>query len=334
MTLKIHEIIDAHSHVAASNDQLAAFVQENNLRFIGICVSHMEGTAWRQQREDQYIGAQKSPNNIAWITAIDVPDYTNDWAERQIAILEEDIARGAIGCKLWKNIGMMLKKPDGSFLHLDDDIFEPVYNWLEQHKFPLMIHAAEPRPVWEDIPEDHPMYNYYRVNHPELYMFDKPDHPHFDDIMAARNNVMNKHPNLIVVGAHYGSQEADLDAMSKMFDTYPNYYVDTSGELRIALIVENDREAIRAFFDKYQDRIMFGTDIGDRPARPNPAEQEDIDNCKASFIDKLQQGLDYYQSDKTVQAKNRQCPGLALSPEICQKIFIDNALRLYPNLNW
>jgi hypothetical protein len=334
MTLTINNIIDAHCHVAATNDTLASFVKENNFRFIGICVSHMEGTAWRDQREHQFQGAQKSPENIAWITTIDVPDYTDDWAERQIAILEEDFARGAIGCKLWKNIGMMLTKPDGSFLHFDDPVFDPVYEYLVQQNKPLMIHAAEPKPVWEEILEGHPMYNFYRVNHTSLYMYDKPEHPHFDTIIAARDNVMEKHPDLTVIGAHYGSQELDIDAMSKTFDRFPNYYIDTSGELRIALIIEQDHDKIRTFFDTYQDRIMFGTDIGDRPAREQDCDQDDLQNCLSSFPEKLQLGLDFYQTDKIVQAKNRQCQGLNLSDKICQKLFIENAINVYPTLNW
>ena len=67
------------------------------------------------------------PNRFAWCTSFTLPDFVNPaWRDQAIASLDTDFANGAIACKVWKNFGMELRKPDGSFAMPDDPIFDPI----------------------------------------------------------------------------------------------------------------------------------------------------------------------------------------------------------------
>ncbi len=161
-------------------------------------------------------------------------------------------------------------------------------------------------------------------------MYGRTDRPHHSDIIAARDRVIERHPTLRIVGAHLGSLEYDVDQLAKRFDKYPNFAVDTAGRARIGDLGRQDRDKVRAFFIKYQDRIMFGTD---RSAygqlKMNPRELKD---SFAELTDALQLGWDYYAAEKTVITNDRPCRGLALPDEVLKKLFADNAKRWFPDL--
>ena len=74
------------------------------------------------------------------------------YADRVIAKLTGDLdERGAVAVKVWKAIGMMLRDPDGRYVHCDDDRFRPIYDFLEARRIPVILHLADPRAAWEPL---------------------------------------------------------------------------------------------------------------------------------------------------------------------------------------
>lgn len=77
-------------------------------------------------------------------------------------------------------------------------------------------------------------------------------------------NVLAAHPSLTVVAPHYGLSSKNLERIGGLLDTYPNLYIDTSfGHIDFVgqgfkTISDNVTE-FKAFFETYQDRILFGT---------------------------------------------------------------------------
>src|SRR5208283_2095124 len=103
-----------------------------------------------------------------------------------------------------------------------------------------------------------PSYGYYQ-QHPEWFMFLHPDHPSQQAILAARDRMLANNPMLRVVGCHLGSMELDVDEIARHFDRYPNFAVDTAG--RVVYFMVQSPEKVRAFLIKYQDRVLYGTDL-------------------------------------------------------------------------
>ena len=104
-------------------------------------------------------------------------------------------------------------------------------------------------------------------------MFNKPDFPSHEQLIAARDNVLAKHPTLRFIGAHLGSLEFDVDEVAARLARYPNFAVDISA--RLGDLAIQDSAKVRQFFLDYPDRILFGTDIVMRqpPSSMSPSEK-------------------------------------------------------------
>src|SRR3954466_3630812 len=114
----------------------------------------------------------------------------------------------------------------------------------------------------------------YFKEHPQYHMFLHPEYPSYEEVIAARDHLLEKNPKLRFVGAHLGSLEWDLDELAKRLDKFPNMAVDMAARIpHIQYLTQKDREKVRSFFDKYQDRIIYATD-SDLEPDSNPEEKK------------------------------------------------------------
>ena len=153
--------------------------------------------------------------------------------------------------------------------------------------------------------------------------------PSHAEIIAARDRVVARHPKLRCVGAHLGSLEYSVEEMAKRFDAFPNYVVDNSA--RTPDLAYLDRDSVRAFMDKYQDRILFGTDIVKRTPHSMLTDEERTSiliACRENYT----RTLKYFSTDEPVTYIGHEFKGLKLSETILKKFFTDNAQRWYPGL--
>ena len=252
-------IIDAHTHLAGDHPESLAMLEELDLKVLNICVSRDPAGQWRHQVERYRRLADAHPSRFAWCTTFDIPGFDDPaYADRVIRQLEADFAAGAVGCKVWKNVGMEIRKPDGQFLMIDEPVLEPIFAYLEQTNRTVMTHIAEPLACWQPLTPGNPHCAYY-TKHPEWHMFGRAGVPSHENLMAARDRVLARHPRLRVVGAHLGSLEYDVGQIALRLACYPNFAVDTSA--RLLDLAGQDRSKVREFFLAWQDRIIFGTDI-------------------------------------------------------------------------
>lgn len=255
--------IDAHVHFHGGQDG-AALLERLGIKALNISVADVtESIDWRHESRNVYGKlAATYPDHFAWITSFDLPDYSEPdavYADRVIAELEKDFANGAVACKAWKNIGMELKNRDGDYVMIDDPIFKPLFDYLERTGRSAVMHIGEPKACWLPLDPDSPHYGYYS-EHPQWHMYGRTDMPSHEQLIAARDHVVERHPDLPVIGAHYGSLEYDMAEVAARFERYPNFAIDTSGRLGDAAY--HDRETMRDFFTRYPDRILWGTDQG------------------------------------------------------------------------
>src|SRR5204863_1293726 len=180
------------------------------------------------------------------------------FSKRVICQLEADFAAGAVAVKIYKVMGMEMKSKAGKYVMADDPAFEPIYQDIAAHGKTLVAHLAEPDSCWQPPNKNSPDYSYYR-EHPEWYMYTKPDHPSKQAILQARDRLLEKNPKLRVVGAHLGSMEGSVDEIGRHLDRYPNFAVDTAA--RVVYFTLQPRDKVRQFLVDYQDRVLYATDL-------------------------------------------------------------------------
>jgi predicted TIM-barrel fold metal-dependent hydrolase len=322
-------MIDAHIHYGDNAPQLLTLLDDFNLKLLNICVAEDNHGGWRNQAETYARLTQSDPAHFAWCTSFDLPRFDDPgYIDTVIAGLEADFANGAIACKIWKNIGMEVRKADGSFFMVDDEYFDPIYEQMVAKGWPLLTHIAEPLECWLPLKEGSPHYGYYSRN-PEWHMYNKPGYPSHATLMAARDNVLAKHPRLRMIGAHLGSLEYDVDEVAARLDRYPNFAVDISA--RLSDLAIQDSAKVRDFFITYQDRILFGTDVvmQQAPSALPPAER---DKTLAALRQTYAMHIAYLENRGAVTVRTYASHGLALPPAVLDKIYVTNAQAWYPGL--
>lgn len=268
------------------------------------------------------------PDKFAFFGTFPVDSYGKPgFAESTIKRIDACMKAGASGIKIWKNIGMVLKNDSGRFVMVDDPAFDPVFNYLENNNIPVMGHLGEPRDCWLPLKEmrDSSNCRYYR-SHPQYHMFMHPECPTYEQQMSARDNLLRKHPGLKFTGAHIASLEWSVDEVAKRLDKFPNLTVDLSARMaHLQYQSVRDYDHVRNFMIKYQDRILYGTDVTIDPQNTNYAALSKMltDRWKSNWV--------YLATDSTQQIKNLSgdVKGLHLPKTVADKIFHTNANRFF-----
>ena len=318
--------IDVHVHVFKTDPAFQTMLEQLNLKLLDILV--MDDTEpYRKQLQPQVDDAlalvKSSHGHVALCTTFDPyrfdsPSFTAD-AIKQI---DRDFTQGAIAVKVWKNIGMEIKDRSGKYVMVDDEKFEPIYQDIGSHGKTLMAHQAEPNVAWGPPDPADPSWSYYQEN-PQWYVGDKPGFPSKQMILAARDQVLEKNPKLRMVGVHLGSMEKSLDEIGRHLDRYPNFAIDTAGRMDYMMLMP--REQLRNFLIKYQDRILYGTDLD---VLPTANVGETLEEWRSTYA----RDWEFLATGAPVKLEDKQVMGLNLPREVVEKIFRDNAKRWIPGL--
>jgi predicted TIM-barrel fold metal-dependent hydrolase len=330
-------IVDAHAHYGAPEGDVMGMLDELDIKVLNICVADADlnfpsgGTGrpgWRTQADHYCRLADAFPDRYAWCTTFDLPDFDNPrYADDVVARLERDFADGAIGCKIWKNIGMQVRSVEGEFVLLDDPILEPAIACIENSSKTLITHTGAGGCAWQPLDESNAHVDYYR-NHPEWYMAGRSSYPSRTDLIGSRDRILERHPNLRVVGAHLACLEDELEMLADRLDRYPNFAVDTSA--RFPDLIRGDSAKICEFFTKYQDQVLFGLDITGQRLPTMAADERR--RWLTSVRSQYQVQLDYIRTDRLINVDGVEVRGLNLSDDVVDKLLVTNAATWYPEL--
>lgn len=319
--------IDAHVHFSTTDARILGRAAEGNLKFITINVN--SATDVSLQHDTAVVLVRKFPRQIHYLAtfAFDTAAWNaGTWQQQTLAELEKYTAGGAVGVKLWKNIGMVERDRNGKFIMVSDARFDPVIALVEQKGLPLTCHLGEPKNCW--LPLDSMTVNNdrnYFSRHPEYHMFLHPEFPSYQDQLDARDSLLVKHPNLKVIGCHLASEEWSVDQLARTLDRFPNLAVDLAA--RICHLQHQsiaNREKVRDFLINYQDRIIYGTDMAYSAGKLDSA-------FFASFHKGRLNDWNFFTSAIEMQSRdvNGIFTGLQLPREVVDKIFYLNAVKWY-----
>jgi predicted TIM-barrel fold metal-dependent hydrolase len=161
-------------------------------------------------------------------------------------------------------------------------------------------------------------------NHPDWSFYGQ-DFPSNADLLEARNRVMERHPKTQFIVLHLGNFAEDLGHVSRSMDRCPNMHVDLAA--RIGELGRQPRNS-RQFFEKYQDRILFGTDAvphGDET--PQQVYGDLLYQIYCRFLETGDEYFDYAPAAVPPQGRWR-IYGIGLPENILRKVYHDNAARL------
>lgn len=337
--------IDIHTHIHDDAPYFRDVLDSLNMKVTTVCFEGSDKGKTAKQIKTSICITKDNPRYYAWITTFDLTDWDkSDWAEKVIKQLKKDFDNGAIGVKVWKDIGMGIKNHDGKYIQIDDPMFDPVFQFIAAEGKTLIAHIGEPIDAWtpgnvEGKPQ------HYWVRHPEVHFWDKPDKPSYSDLMAARDHILDKYPELRIVGAHLGSMSHNVNEMIKRLDRYPNFAVEIGGRTRY--LMWQVRGKVRHFFINYQDRIMYGTDRGAWlfDAEGEAISDDQKNNVKQSYYDRYNLFLQYYATDdeipwannardgKPVPEPEYNIQGLALPNEVLEKLYYRNAVKWFSGVD-
>jgi hypothetical protein len=270
---------------------------------------------------DTLEGARASAGRLAWASTFDARGFeAPDFVERTTARLRKSFDDGAIGVKVWKNIGMAIRGKSGQYLLPDDPALLPIYEAIQKADRTLVAHLAEPDGAWLPLDDKNPEFPYYSKN-PQWHMLGK-GAPAKDTILAARDRVLARYSKLRVVGCHLGSDEDDLGKLARRLDAFPNFAVDTAA--RIRYFARGDRDRAREFLTRYQDRVLYATDFGLRDVAPEAGAK--------TLLAWHTRDWAFFSTDAPMEYEGRPTRGLALPDAVLRKIFRENARKWLPGI--
>jgi predicted TIM-barrel fold metal-dependent hydrolase len=236
------------------------------------------------------------------------------WGEKAAAQLETDVKNGANGLKIYKSLGISSKDINGKRIAVDDPRLDPIWKKAGDLKIPVLIHTADPKPFWDPMDEKNERWLELE-SHPGRKRSDTDPAP-WQQLMDEQHRMFKKHPKTIFINAHFGWYPNDLGKLSQLMDEIPNMNVEFG-----AVIAELGRQpkAAKKFFEKYQDRILFGKDSW-------------VPEEYATYFRVLETEDEYFPYHKKYHAFWAMY-GMGLPDNILKKIYYKNALRIIPNID-
>ena len=325
-------VVDVHAHLRIKllrvYDNLDTFVEVMDRNHLAVATSldgrlgdeldeHMQ-FAWSKHRDRFVIFT-----NIDWVGDGQRHDpkswdcQRTDFSHRVALLLVEAKEKGASGLKLFKSFGLRYRNADGSLIEIDDPRWDPIWKTCGRLGLPVIMHTADPAAFFLPIDQTNERWEELH-RHPE-WSFAGDNFPTRDQLLAARNRVIARHPDTIFIGAHMAGNAEDLAAIGKWLDAYPNLYVETAS--RISELGRQPYTA-RRFFLKYSDRILFGTD------GPWPEQRLWL---YWRFLETFDEYFPYSEKEFPPQGL-WQIYGMGLPDHVLRQVYYENAARIIPGI--
>lgn len=243
------------------------------------------------------------------VRRLDEPDF-----EAQTTRSLHEMKRlGIRGLKFFKDVSLVYRDSAGKFIPIDDRRLQVIWQTAAELGLPVLIHIGDPPAFFKPIDATNERYEELSA-HPDWSFFGGGHFP-FEALMQMQENLIASNPQTTFIVAHGGSWSENLAWVGQCLDRYPNMNVDIS-----ARISEFGRQPYtsRSFFEKYQDRVLFGSDGG-------------FDNRGYPHYYRFLETLDEYfpYSNAGVPKQGRwNIYGVGLEAVVLEKIYHKNADRL------
>lgn len=269
--------------------------------------------------------------NAAYFTNLDWRGIDDkNWGTREAKALALAMKEGASGIKIFKALGLGVRLANGKLLKVDDPRLDPIFKMAAKTGAIIAWHVGDPVAFFDPITKQNERYD--ELSQAPEWSFYGQDFPSHKALLDARDRVLKKHPKTLFLGIHLANYPENIDYVAKLLDRYRNLYVDTSA--RVPEIGRHPAKKVREFFVKYQERILFGSDIIITPrsmqlgsVSEKPPTLEDAINFYAIHRRFFETNDKQFAHPTPIQGRWK-IDGIGLPPEVLRKIYYTNADKL------
>ena len=235
----------------------------------------------------------------------------DDFEEKAIADLEHCFRKGAKGVGELGDKGLgeaycITRTFTGGIptAHFNDPRFSALIDKCGEFGMPINVHIGDP--IWMYEPIDEHNDGLMNAAHWAIDL-SVPGMLNLDDLIDTFLEAVEQHPNTTFIAAHLLNYNHDYEKLGAILDAHPNLYIDISARHVETCVTPR---ATAKFYNKYQDRIVFGTD-NDPSARMYNINWRILETEDEHFYS----GGSY----------KWPLHGLGLSDEVLKKIYYTNA---------
>jgi len=333
------KIIDAHIHATSGKVKRAIQVMDDNSIRYAVLIASLS-----QKGSDYYMGDKAFYEQIEAIKSYKNRlglHYTYDWTlaetdpeffNKAPDMLEKAVNAGAIGLKNLKQLGLVARDYEGKLIPIDDPRLFPIWERAEKLDIPVAFHTGDPVAFFQPWNSDNERWEELEL-HPEWSFADRSKYPPLETLFEQVNNVYRKFSGVKFVAVHVAGYSENIAEVGRWLDEIPNLSIDTAA--RIPELGKHPAQEGHDFFTKYQDRIMFGTDL----AYWESCDVQGAGPCKDFTLEDnkefynihwryLQTNDKQFDHPTPIQGKWK-IDGIGLEPAVLKKIYWDNSMKFY-----
>lgn len=326
--------VDVHLHIdlRAVKDALEILKEQHIV--VGLNASGGEpgrGLELSQEVARRSRGALQPLCNVA-LFGFDDPRYPAYVADT----LQRCVVLGGKGVKIPKLLGLGLTDAQGALAPVDDPRLDVLFDTAGKLGLPVLIHSGDPKAFFQPPTPDNERYEELRVHPGWSFYGNGPDGkpwPSWTELLDQHERRVARHPDTIFLGAHFGNAAEDPDRVARMLDRYPNYVIDTAA--RVPEFGRHDPARMRKFFMKYQDRILFGSDLGVGREGLTLGSGGEKPGTRAESRDFFARQFLYFETpgrhmpSPTPIQGNWTIDGVDLPLAVLKKVYAENAARVF-----
>jgi len=309
-------VINVHAHFRRSTPR----TPEQMDAIMGVCnvrtAIDMDGGLGQDLRDEVERFVKPYPGRFLIMANVWFGQQLSDWNyfAKDVEKLTQAKADGAVGIKIWKNLGLWTRDENKKLLTIDDPRVDLLWTQAGKLKLPVLIHIADLPSNFDPLDRFNDRFEFLKKNLDLAYQGPKAPSPL--ELLAQFERVVSKHPEVTFILAHTCNRTDNLEEAGKLLDRHPNLYTDISAR---ANELGRQPSTARAFFIKYADRLLFGTD-------GNPDEV-----IYRGYFRLLETDDDFFNDPRwpRLESGRWKLYGLKLPDDVLCKVYHDNAARLF-----
>ncbi|MEX0290520.1 MAG: amidohydrolase family protein [Flavobacteriaceae bacterium] len=308
-----YPVTDVHTHPYAKTEmEIAEWVQTMDKAGIekSIVLTYTTG----KEFDSIYAVYSKYEDRFEIWCGFDYTGYEEEgWSDRAIKELErcKEVGARGVGELGDKGAGLFYSKPtEAKGMHIDDPRMQPLLKRCGELGMPVSIHVADP--YWMYLPMDRHndgLMNAYTwkidTTREGLLLH--------QELVNSLEKAVKNNPNTVFIACHLANCSHDLSIIGGLLDRNPNLFAEIGA--RYAELAPIPRH-VNAFFEKYQDKLLYGTDMG-------------MSSSMYQTTFRILESKDEHFYIRDLFSYHWPLNGLDLSDSVLKKLYQDNVKRIY-----